>query len=68
MEGNKTSSSTVPSDDVYLVNKKYLDEHLERRLTDDATKIIMNNLSLNANRSGEAFTGPIDTRANKITS
>ena len=51
---NKITSSAVLSEDIDLVNKKYLDEHLACRLNDDDTRIIMNNMSLKANRSGEA--------------
>ena len=38
MGGNKISSISVPSTDVDLVNKKYLDEHLAHNINDDDTR------------------------------
>jgi len=68
MGSNKVSSSHVPTNDFDLINKKHLDAVASHRLGDDEMRIIINNLSLKANRSGEVFTGHVDLGENKITS
>jgi len=68
MGNNRIISTRVPVLDDDVINKKHFDHHLAHRLNDDDMRIILNNLSLKANKAGEVFTGNLDLGFNKITS
>src|SRR5882757_5458364 len=68
MGNNRIISTRVPVLDDDVINKKHFDHHLAHRLNDDDMRIILNNLSLKANKAGEVFTGNLDLGVNKITS
>src|SRR6266568_1528746 len=68
MGSNKVSSSHVPTADFDVINKKYFDELIARRLNDDDMKIIENRLSLKLNLAGDEMRGAIRMGDHKITS
>ena len=55
MGPQKIISTYMPTGEADLINKKHLDGLLAQRFSDNDLRIIMNNLSLKANRSGEVF-------------
>src|SRR6266568_4319214 len=68
MGSNKVSSSHVHTADFDVINKKYFDELIARRLNDDDMKIIENRLSLKLNLAGDEMRGAIRMGDHKITS
>src|SRR6266581_7620624 len=59
MADKNITISHVPTADFDVINKKYFDELIARRLNDDDMKIIENRLSLKINLAGDEMRGAI---------
>ena len=62
----KTTHTPISGEDV--INKRYFDELISRRLNSDDLQHIENKLSLKVNRTGDTLTGPVDFGNNRLTS